>query len=245
MSDPNVPGWQQEPQPDPSVGSQQPYYPPPNQQGNPYGGQPYGNQPYGGQPGGGYSPQPNPGYGPPPAQSPYGYPQPGYGTQPMGATTPGSLWGKRALAYLLDSVILIIPILIIYFIMASILISSTSPSVSYGPNGQVNYTAGSAGMSFIVFFFIFGLVIAVLSSCYFGYLDSATPGTVGKRVLKIRVIDHRTGQAPSFGMALLRMLIFGFLFDLCYIPSIKIADPSILIGNKSSLLRLAEVVFSQ
>ncbi len=75
-------------------------------------------------------------------------------------------------------------------------------------------------MSFIVFFFIFGLVIAVLSSCYFGYLDSATPGTVGKRVLKIRVIDHRTGQAPSFGMALLRMLIFGFLFDLCYIPGI-------------------------
>ncbi len=203
MSDPNFPGGQN-PQGGtpytqgvpPSVPPQQPMgqpgYPPPQGYGQPYG------QPMG-QPGG---------YMPPPSNF-------GQGSNP--AT---SIWGKRAIAYIIDYLILLIPNIIIYSIFAFVVFSSSAATYTYAPNGVPTYSPG-ASTSIFVIMIVTMLVIAILDMFYFAYFDGQTDGgTIGKKVMKIAVRDANTGQRPTLVMAGLRMLVFGLLFAFCYIPGI-------------------------
>ncbi len=222
MSDPNVPNWPEQPSPnpgDPFATPQQPTYSPPQQGYGPPPGQVPPQQPN-------YPPQQQ-GYGPPPGQVQPGYQPPGFYGQAMGALnqdTPASFWGKRAVALIIDWAVMLIPNGIIYFILAAIFLSTAAPSATttYLPNGQpyVTYHAGAAGMSIFLFMFIMIIVIALLNALYFAYLDSATIGTVGKRVMKIKVVDVATGERPNLVMAGLRMFIYWVLFAPCYLPGI-------------------------
>lgn len=194
-----------------------PYGPPPQ---NPPGGQsnPYGQPPQN-PPAYGYPQQPAqsaPGYGYPQAGQPaypdpnagaYGYPQQqsGYPGTPgvVGPTgyvdVPGrgpvlvATYGQRVGARLLDSVIAYVAYLILNTLITGSLVLATSGSGS-------RTAAGAAVGALVVTFLLLGGIFIfydVIFVCAMG----ATPG---KKILGLSVVDHRTGQKPGFGSALLR-----------------------------------------
>ena len=154
-------------------------YPP--GQGGPWGPQqqgPYGQNPYQPQ---AYGPQ---GYGPPQyAQAPFVF--------------AGFWW--RVLAYLIDGIVLSIPV---WGLIAAVIIPMIPPEaiIQVAPG---SYTVDPArlppGVLTALFSFYGGLIVAVW--LYFAVLESSSwQGTVGKKVLGIRVTDYH-GQRIGFGRA--------------------------------------------
>lgn len=116
-------------------------------------------------------PPPPPGYGAPP---PGGYgPPPGYGMPTAGAWAgpPLASWGTRALASIIDGVIIAVAQLVV--------------GVISRPLGQL-------------------VGLAILG--YFLYMQGTTGATVGKGVMKIKVLREADGQVIGFGMSVLRYI---------------------------------------
>jgi len=186
--------------PQPPYG-QQPYGQPPYGQ-QPYGQAPYGQAPYGQQPyaaGGGFPPAP--GY------SPYGQL-----TSPSGAATPAGM-GARLGAYVLDLLIVGIPLGIVFGVLTAILIG---PSKTVCDNSSGSFacttTGGNSGLSGI-----FTLIEIAVVLGYFGYFDGVKQQTLGKRVLKIKVADATTGGPIGIGRAILRQIVLGITGAICLI----------------------------
>jgi uncharacterized RDD family membrane protein YckC len=170
------------------------------------GGNP--NQPpgYPQQPGG--YPQQQPGYPPqqqqyPPQgyQQPYGQPggQPGY-TPGQWAPPPylpeqcfGGFWIRFA-AYIIDSLVIGIPLQIINMVIQAVLGAGLqATSSSSGPSA----VAGGAAMGMIFGLLAFNLVVTI---GYYVVMESKKGGTLGKLALGLRVVDENgmyisTGQA--------------------------------------------------
>jgi uncharacterized RDD family membrane protein YckC len=181
-------------QPGPNRG-QQPY---PGQ--SPYAGQPYPGQgyppqqPYPGQqqpyPGQEYGGQPYPGQGYP-AQQGYptqqGYPQPGYGYPPQGAADPTAVVGARVGQYILDALLVIVPLLVLAFGLA----------VAAGGSFQLE---GAAAL-------LFFLVPAVLGWLVHAWWPSTHGGqTPAMGWLKLRIVTAEGGP-PSLGALTVRWLL--------------------------------------
>lgn len=156
--------------------------PPEGDQPPPYGQQQppsYGEQPgYGGQP---------PAYG----QSPYGQ-QPS-GQQPYGQQKPadpaaGSLL-DRFLARLIDFVVLGIIQVVIGLVLGAILISNRG---EVGQSGSIAFNIVSA------------IVSTVIIVGYFTYLESSNGATLGKRVMKLRVVGSDGTSNPTMEQAFRR-----------------------------------------
>jgi uncharacterized RDD family membrane protein YckC len=134
-----------------------------------------------------------PGYQPQP-------PPPGYGA-PMGAAYASI--GKRILAYIIDGFIVglgTIPGFILMFVGVG-LAASTADS-----RGQLSddAAAGAVGIFLLAYVLIFAGVIALwLYNCYLLGRDGAT---IGKRLMKIKVLDAQ-GQPLGFGKAFLREIV--------------------------------------
>jgi len=155
----------------------QPQYP---QQGPQY---PQQGQP---QPGGAYPhPQQQGGYGEyPQAPNPY----------QSGPSGPRANFGQRLLAYILDILIIAVPILILIALLGgfdSENYDSETGEVLAGPMAD-----GAFGITLL------GLV---LSMAYFTLLEGSNTGqTIGKKALSIRVISQQTGGPIGYGRALAR-----------------------------------------
>jgi uncharacterized RDD family membrane protein YckC len=188
-------------------------YPPP----------PPGNYPppppggYGAPPPGNYPPPP-PGYGPPNytggQQSGAGYPQQGgqgFGSaQSPDAYTP---WITRVLAWLIDS----IPILIVVGIGQGIAIASaenvcTSSEYGYGGSCVSTYSIVGVLVSGLASLVAFGYVI-----WNYGYKQGTTGSSIGKGVMKFKVISEKTGQPIGFGLSIVRQLAHIVDGIICYI----------------------------
>jgi len=145
-----------------------------------------------------------PGYQPQP-------PPPGYGA-PMGAAYASI--GKRILAHIIDGFIVglgAIPGFILMFIGIGGLAASSA-----GPRGQISDDAGAGlvGIMFLAYAVIFLGVIALwLYNCYLLGRDGAT---IGKRLMKVKVLDP-LGQPLGFGKAFLRELVKHALGSACFI----------------------------
>ena len=151
---------------------------------------------------GGYQPQP-----PPPG---YGTPPPGYGT-PIAAQYASI--GKRIVAHILDGLIVSLGALpgLLLLIVGITLAASTA-----GPRGQVNdqAAAGAVGIMFLSYGLMFiGAIALWLYNCYLLGRDGAT---LGKKVMKIKVLDPQ-GQPLGFGKAFLREIIKHVLGNACFI----------------------------
>jgi uncharacterized RDD family membrane protein YckC len=205
---PGQPGYGQQPGPG-------------GQPGQPGYGQPqYGQQP--GQPGYGqpqYGQQPGqPGYG-----QPGGYPQgPDYGQVaqaqsglvqiPGMGTVKVATIGSRALARIIDSVILYAIVGILYFVFIGGAAAATNDGTV--SNGE---TAGILGG-----FFAF-IGISVLITILYELLLTAFKGqTVGKMVMGIKVVRSADGQVPGFGPAFMRWLLPMIGAFLCYVGAILV-----------------------
>jgi uncharacterized RDD family membrane protein YckC len=172
--------------------------PPPGYGQQPGHGQPpgYGQPPpgYGQQPGygpGQYPPAPQYPSAPPPGYGSYG----GYGQQPY-AQVPGMTpfgppagMGSRLLARILDALIVGVPIGII-----------------------VGIVAATAGRGAFIAVYIIGIVAALAYELYFVGTRGAT---VGKQVMKIKVVDSTNGQPIGIGRAFVRYLVLVITGEIC------------------------------
>ncbi|WP_410789391.1 RDD family protein [Kribbella sp. C-35] len=201
---------------------QQPGQPGPGgQPGQPGYGQPqYGQQP--GQPGYG-----QPQYGQQPGQPGYGQPG-GYGQGPdygqvaqaqsglvqipgIGTVKVATI-GSRALARIIDSVILYAIVGILY----AIFIGGASAATSDGTLSE-GESAGFLG----AFFAVIGL--SVLITVLYELLLTAFKGqTVGKMVMGIKVVRSSDGQVPGFGPAFMRWLLPMIGSFLCYVGALLV-----------------------
>lgn len=173
---------------------------------------------YGGyQPPGGYPP---PGNNPPGYQQP-GYPQPGYpqpgGYQPGGygaAPAPAyASFGKRVGAWFLDVLITLVATLPGWVLFG---IGIAVGAANADSQGRVRDS--EAGVFLLLFFLGYALVgIAALAvGIYNIYLLGKTGQTLGKRWMKIKVLDQ-TGQPLGFWKAFARELVKGLIGNVCFI----------------------------
>lgn len=154
---------------------------------------PYGYQgPYGGS-GGPYDPY-NPYSSYSAAQRNYPGPQQGRPVDPLGR--PMAAWWKRALAYVIDIVILNIVVSIVLGIVGSSTKSSSTTGVELA-------------------------LAAVIGLGYFAFLDGSVRGqTAGKALLGIATRDLYTGGPIGAWRALVRRFVFDLLFALFLVPGV-------------------------
>ena len=134
------------------------------------------------------------------------YLDPGY---PKGGTTPGALadWWRRAVAILLDGLILSIPNFIV------LLLLGIDPTQVDPATDEVMIRWGDFVAASIV-----GLVVAVT---YSGVLDGSSHGqTVGKMAMRIQVRDARVGGPIGFARGAVRRFIYQVLFFMGGIPGV-------------------------
>lgn len=186
-------------------------YPPPPPPPPPGGGYPPPPPPQGG----GFPPPPPPGggYQAPPGPA-AGYSQvpgaPPSGQLPQEAYTP---WGTRALAWLIDY----IPFFIILGIGWGLLLGTRETACitdtseydlgEFCATGASTLGQVSFGLSFIV-----GLAYIIWN---LGYRQGTTGSSIGKAIMKFKVVSEKTGQPLGFGMSSVRELIYLVIYFGC------------------------------
>ncbi|MGH9095828.1 MAG: RDD family protein, partial [Acidimicrobiales bacterium] len=172
--------------------------PPPASHGPPPdGAPPYGQPPPSAR---GYGAPP---YGPPPAGTPYGY-----ATGPVdGLGRPLAEWWQRAVAIIIDSIMLGVVFAILRAIFGG------ANTIVFNSNGTTTVHTGHLIVAEIIEF--------VLTLAYFGILDGGQKGqTLGKMALGIATRDINTGGPIGTPRAALRRFIYSLLFALLLIPGL-------------------------
>ena len=190
-------------------------YPPPP-------GPPPGSYPPPGPPPGSYPPPPPPGgYVPPPGgyppPPPANYPPPAPGAGALGALPKEAYtpWLKRVGAWVIDS----LPIAILSGVGQGLMYAtgenncvSTSGDNSYG----VACTSQPSVLGLILSF-VFGLAALAFAIWNYGYRQGTTGSSIGKSVLKFKVVSEKTGQPIGFGLSIVRQLAHIVDAIICYI----------------------------
>jgi len=199
---------QQRPQDQPPYGQQPPQSPPPQYRQQPYSQghqqQGYGappGQPHYGQPSYGQPQYGQPQYGQPPyGQAPQGY---GYGAP----AAPLADWGPRAGAYLLDSLITGIPVMIGYGIFIAN-IASRSGNTYPDDDPQV----------WAILVFLLSLAVSLgLGLWNRVFRQGKTGQSIGKSVLNLRLVDSTYYQPVGAGKAFLREFLAGLFNNACFL----------------------------
>lgn len=182
---------------------------------------PPGNLPPPPPPPGGYPPPPPPqggGYPPPPPQGGLGYahaPQ-GLGTAlPQEAFTP---WLTRVWAWLIDY----IPVLILSAISGVVLGTMQKvETVCVTDDSEFQLgdfcATGNNGPSTVAW--IVAAVCWLAALAYgiwnYGYRQGTTGSTIGKSIMKFKVVGESTGQPIGFGMSVVREICYGVASAIC------------------------------
>ena len=178
---------------------------------------PPGNYPLPPPPPGGYPPPPGPqggGYPPPPPYGGPGYPPPAAlgAALPKEAYTP---WLTRVLAWLIDS----IPIFIVYGIGWLLWVGTRetacitdSSEYDLGEFCATGYsTLGKVSMV------IAWLIVLAYGVWNYGYRQGTTGSSIGKSIMKFKVVSEKTGQPIGFGMSVARQIAHIVDAIICYI----------------------------
>jgi uncharacterized RDD family membrane protein YckC len=191
---------------------QQGGYPPPPQQGG------YPPPPHqGGYPPpphqGGYPPPPHQGGYPPPPQGGPGYPPPPSqpaATLPKEAYTP---WITRVLAWIIDY----IPAMVIGGIGYGIMFG-TGDTVcvenDYGYGGYCSTQPSGVGLTIAVIAWLLTLAYVVWN---YGYRQGTTGSSIGKSIMKFKVVSEKTWQPIGFGLSIVRQIAHVVDGIICYI----------------------------
>ncbi len=151
---------------------------------------------------------------PPPASGGYAPPPPGPAVRalPTESYTP---WLTRVLAWLVDSV----PIAIVYSIgLVIAVLTQQSQCVSSITQYDVSqYCYPQDSIIGLLAQGLASLAIFVYSIWNFGYRQGTTGSSLGKSVLKIKVVSENTGQPIGFGMSIVRQLAHIVDAIICYI----------------------------
>ena len=199
-------------QPPPPPGN----YPPPQGGGYPPPPPPGGYPPPPGYPppqgAPGYPPpQGAPGYPPPQQQGGYAPPTAGPGpVLPQGAYTP---WITRVLAYLIDNV----PAFILMGIAWGIAFATGDTVCSeyeYGYGGYCSTSPSGIGLTIAALAWIVSLAYLVWN---YGYRQGTTGSSIGKSMMKFKVVSEKTWQPIGFGLSIVRWLAHIVDGLACYI----------------------------
>jgi uncharacterized RDD family membrane protein YckC len=172
--------------------------------------------------GGGYPPAPPPsGYPPPPRLRGYppppsgtgGFPTPSSGVGlPKDAYTP---WFTRVVGYVID----VVPALVIIGIGAGVAFG-TADNQCASSGGDYDYgvycTSQMTAFGMIVYILAYVLMLAY-SVWNWGYRQGTTGQSIGKSVMKFKVVSEKTGQPIGFGMSVVRQIAHAVDAVICYI----------------------------
>jgi len=125
-------------------------------------------------------------------------------------------WVKRVLAALIDS----IPVAIVYAIAFGIALATTSsPSCTTTQSGYSYSTSCSGGGSAVgtIVNIIAYILILAYSIWNWGYKQGTTGQSIGKGVIKFKVVSEETGQPIGFGMSIVRQIAHFVDAIICYI----------------------------
>jgi uncharacterized RDD family membrane protein YckC len=192
-------------QPPPPSGN----YPPP-----PPGGYPPPPPPQGG----GYPPQGG-GYPPPPGgyqapqQAATGYPPPAAAgpALPKEAYTP---WATRVLAWVID----FLPLAILEGIGWGLLLG-TQETACVTDSSEYNlgeFCATGASTLGQVAIALTGIIALVYWIWNLGYRQGKTGSSIGKSIMKFKIVSEKTGHPVGFGMSFLREVIYWVAAGLCF-----------------------------
>src|ERR1700694_2869579 len=184
-------------------------------------------------PPGNYPPPPPGGYPPPPPPQGAGYPPPpppGGGYQPpQGGGSPApplspvaalpteayTPWLTRVLAFLIDN----IPVAILYGIGWALLMGTRETAcvtdTSQYDLGQ--FCATGASTLGQVAMIVGGILAGRSLSWNYGYRQGATGSSIGKSIMKFKVVSEKTGQPIGFGLSIVRQLAHIVDSIICYI----------------------------
>src|SRR5271165_7189406 len=170
---------------------------------------------------GGYPPPQAGGYPPPGPGYPQGYPAPaqGVGALPPEAYTP---WIRRVAAYLID----VLPVAIVSAVVSGICVgiaaatAQNSGCVTDAYGNTTSCTTTMSGVGVLMLFLAYVLPIALVLAWVIwnlGYRQGTTGSSIGKSVLKFKVVGETTGQPIGFGMSIVRQLAHIVDSLVCYI----------------------------
>jgi uncharacterized RDD family membrane protein YckC len=173
---------------------------------------------------GGYPPPPPPrGYPPPPQQGGYPPPPPGAPGYPPASPPPGTAlpkeaytpWITRVLGYLID----IVPAAVVIGIGAGIAFG-TADNECVSNGGEYDYgvdcTSNMTAFGMIIYILAYVLVFAY-GIWNWGYRQGTTGQSIGKSVMKFKVISEKTGQPIGFGLSIVRQIAHAVDSIVCYI----------------------------
>lgn len=150
----------------------------------------------------------------PPTGYPWGYP-PGPPVLPKEAYTP---WITRLAALLID----IIPAAVIFGIggvIGDIAADCSLVAPGAADHGLCGWAANGdflLGLAFMVALAFFALALAYVV-WNFGYRQGKTGSSVGKSVLRFKVVNDKTWQPIGFSQSIARLLVHFFLDTVFYI----------------------------
>ena len=168
-------------------------------------------------PAGAYPPPPPAGAYPPPL--PGGYPPPppsagGYAPPPPGPVIRGlpkeayTSWFTRVLAFAIDA----IPIVILGVIAGGVQGLASDRTCTPSGSSMVVCTEQISSVGALVAYVLGGLLPLAYVIWNFGYRQGTTGSSVGKSVMKFKVVSEASGLPVGFGMSLLREILHG-VFD--------------------------------
>jgi uncharacterized RDD family membrane protein YckC len=196
---PPPPGGGYQPPPPPSG------YPPPPQQGG------YPPPP----PPAGYPPPPQQGgYPPPPPPGAPGYPPP---PPPPGPVLPQEAytpWITRVLAWLIDNVPVFIVLGIAYAIAFGTADNQCLSTGEYSYGVYCTSSFGAIGVILLGLGYIAALAYWVWN---WGYRQGTTGSSIGKSIMKFKVVSEKTWQPIGFGLSIVRQLAHIVDGAVCYI----------------------------
>jgi uncharacterized RDD family membrane protein YckC len=184
-------------------------------------------------PPGNYPPPPPPpgGYPPPPPSQGGGYPPPGGGYQapqatagyppppaaagpalPTEAYTP---WLTRVFAWLID----FIPVAILEGIGYGLLFGTSETACitdtsEYDLGEFCSTGASTLGQASLIITWLLSIAYLVWN---YGYRQGTTGSSIGKSIMKFKVVSEKTGQPIGFGMSVVRQLAHIIDTAICYI----------------------------
>jgi uncharacterized RDD family membrane protein YckC len=185
---------------------------------------PPGNYPPPPPPSGGYPPPPPPhGGGYPPAGGGYQAPPQAAGGFPPAPAGPGPAlpqdaytpWFTRVLAWIIDS----IPVFIIVGIGWGLLLGTRETAcitdTSEYDLGEFCATGASTiGQLSIALAWIVAIAYGIWN---YGYRQGTTGSSIGKTIMKFKVVSEKTGQPIGFGLSIVRQLAHIIDGAICYI----------------------------
>ncbi|WP_102145170.1 RDD family protein [Mycobacterium hubeiense] len=173
-------------------------------------------------PPGGYPPPPPPqggAYPPPPSGQAAGFP-PAQAPQalPTEAYTP---WLTRVLAFLID----MIPVFILEAIGWGML-AGTRETVCVADTSGYDLgefcAEGASTLGLVSFYICMAIALAYLIWNY-GYRQGTTGSSIGKSVMKCKIISEKTGQPIGFGPSVVRQLLYmvaGLFFGIVWLIAV-------------------------